>query len=90
MAPSRQQQASTPYEQQWCSLTFSSCAQLSLSGLLFACRVVQNGNGTVTATYTFGDEYAAALKPILLNGTAHARITLVTVHARMTLVHSTC
>ena len=50
-------------------------------GFLNACRVVQNENGTVTATYTFGNEYAAALRPVVLNGT---------LHAGMTVVYSTC
>ena len=36
--------------------------------MLNTCRVIQNENGTVTATYTFGDAYAAAIRPIAVNG----------------------
>ena len=40
----------------------------SASKVLSSCRVNRNDNGTVTATYTFGDAYAAAIKPIIISG----------------------
>lgn len=55
--------------------TLQRCIACSarLSNLLNACRVLQNENGTASATYTFGDAYAASIKPIIINGTHTAR-----------------